>query len=145
MSARAEPVARSERFVRKLLAPDLTFVGAARIIAAFTLAFVVAAGVLIRYLDHATYPNVWLGMWWSMQTITSVGYGDVVPHSVAGRLLAALLMINGIALLTVVIAATSAAFVEGARRRAERETLIHDPVLAELKRISARLDELERP
>ncbi|MFT3715481.1 MAG: potassium channel family protein [Gordonia sp. (in: high G+C Gram-positive bacteria)] len=44
------------------------------------------------------------GLWWSITTMTTVGYGDRVPETVTGRLIAAVLMISGIALLGVVTA-----------------------------------------
>ena len=49
----------------------------------------VASGVLIRFVDHHDFPNVWLGMWWALQTVTTVGYGDVVPTQLAGRIVGA--------------------------------------------------------
>jgi voltage-gated potassium channel len=134
---------RSERFARRLFRPGLTVMRAARTIALTTLVIVAAAGVVIHWVEPETFPNVWLGLWWAVQTVTSVGYGDVVPHTVAGRLVAVVVMLNGIALLTVVIAAISASFVEGARRRAEGAANVNDPILAELRRINRRLDRLE--
>src|SRR4051794_1795840 len=112
------PPAPYERWTA-LFGDVMTARQAAQIISAATAILVVGAGVLMRFVEPSTYPNIWLGMWWSVQTVTSVGYGDVVPRSVGGRLLALLVMINGIAFLTVVIATISAAFVEGARRRSE--------------------------
>jgi voltage-gated potassium channel len=103
----------------------------------------VIAGVLIRSTDSATFPSIWLGLWWAVQTVTSVGYGDVVPQTVAGRVIAVIVMLNGIALLTVVIAGISASFVEASRRRAEGQSHLDDPILAELRRINRRLDLLE--
>jgi voltage-gated potassium channel len=117
---------------------------AAQVIAAATAILVVAAGVVMHFVEPSMFPNIWIGMWWAVQTVTSVGYGDVVPSTVAGRLLALVVMINGIAFLTVVIATISAAFVESARRRQSEAHALDDPVLSELKRISARLERLEQ-
>lgn len=145
-AAHAEQEARTGHRLRRLFLADRTLTArrAAQIIALVTLALVVAAGVLMRYVEPSTFPNVWLGMWWAVQTVTSVGYGDIVPTSVAGRLLAVLAMINGIAFLTVVVATISAAFVETARRQAESRRLLDDPVTAELKRLRDKLEEIER-
>lgn len=129
---------------RLLTGGPLTAQRAARVIALVTLLMVVACGALIRVVEPSTFPNVWLGMWWAVQTVTSVGYGDIVPTSVAGRILGVIVMINGIAFLTVVVATISAAFVETARRRAESRRLLDDPVAAELKRLRAQLDEIEQ-
>ena len=43
----------------------------------------------MRVLDHKEYPNIFIGMWWAIQTVTTVGYGDVTPKAVAGRIVAA--------------------------------------------------------
>jgi voltage-gated potassium channel len=41
-----------------------------------TAAIVVGAGVLICLIDGEEYQNVWIGMWYVLQTVTTVGYGD---------------------------------------------------------------------
>lgn len=77
----------------------------------------VLGGLLMRLTDPDTFPSVWTGLWWAVQTTTTVGYGDVVPESTAGRLIAALVMLVGIGFITVTTAAIASAFVEAARRR----------------------------
>jgi voltage-gated potassium channel len=58
---------------------------AASVIVVATAMVVVGGGVLIRVLDHSEYASVWVGMWWALQTVTTVGYGDVTPkHWPAG-------------------------------------------------------------
>jgi voltage-gated potassium channel len=97
-------------------------------------------------------------VWWTLTTISTVGYGDRYPVTVEGRLVAATLMVAGIALLGVVTASIAAWFVENVRRTGEQvseevEEVSTDvevtraqlaDVLAELRTISARLDALER-
>jgi voltage-gated potassium channel len=97
-------------------------------------------------------------LWWTMTTISTVGYGDRYPVTVEGRLVAVSLMVAGIALLGVVTASIASWFVENLRRagaavereldevsadvdRAEAQLAA---VLAELRAINARLDALER-
>ena len=58
-------------------------------------------------------------MWWALQTVTTVGYGDVTPSRFSGRIIAAFVMLEGIAFLTIVIAAITSTFV--ARAAEERE------------------------
>ena len=45
---------------------------------------VIVWGVLEHLVDKQTFPTVWLGMWWALQTVTTVGYGDVVPENTWG-------------------------------------------------------------
>lgn len=93
------------------------FVGAWRAVALITAAVTVAGGILVRITDPDQFGNVWDGMWWSIQTVTTVGYGDSVPTTVAGRIVAAVVMIGGIGFITVTTAAIASAFVEAARQR----------------------------
>ena len=72
---------------------------AAYIIVVLWLAAVVIWGVAEHLLDEDTFPTVWLGMWWALQTVTTVGYGVVVPQSVVGRALASVLLLGGLAFL----------------------------------------------
>ena len=105
-----------------------------------TSTLVILFGVLMRLLNHSEFPNVWLALWWSLQTATTVGYGDVVPHDPVGRVLGALVMIIGVAFLSLVTAAIASTFVvtdPEAERRGEE-------VADTLRRIEERLDELAR-
>jgi voltage-gated potassium channel len=80
-------------------------------------------------------------MWWALQTVTTVGYGDVVPASDAGRALASFLLLGGLALLSVVTAVITSSFV--ARRQQELQDDANDPVIARLDALGTRLDGIE--
>jgi voltage-gated potassium channel len=73
--------------------------------------------------------------------VTTVGYGDAVPTSTGGRLVAVLVMVLGIGFLTVVTAAITSTFVEAARERMQVGG--SKPLEAKLDRIDARLDAIE--
>jgi voltage-gated potassium channel Kch len=90
---------------------------AASVIVTTTALIVVGGGILIRVFDHHEYPTVWVGMWFALQTVTTVGYGDVTPKDPVGRIIASLVMLEGIAFLAVITAAITSTFVA----RAERE------------------------
>ncbi len=60
---------------------------------------------------------MWVGMWWALQTVTTVGYGDVTPAHVSGRIVGSVVLLYGIGFLTITIAAITSTFVT----RAERE------------------------
>lgn len=113
--------------------------GAASTIVVLTGSVVVIGGVLIRIFDHQEFSNVWVGMWWALQTVTTVGYGDVTPAHLSGRLIAGFVMLEGIAFLAILTAAITSTFVA----RAAKE---HDAAEArgELEKIEARFDELDR-
>jgi voltage-gated potassium channel len=98
---------------------------------------VAVAAVAMWLVDRKDFPNIWLGLWWAVQTATTVGYGDVTPKTVAGRLIGAVVMLQGIAFLAVVTASITSTFVA----RAQRE-LGEVPPGAEA--LTARLDEIDR-
>lgn len=50
------------------------------------------------------------GLWWAITTVTTVGYGDLVPVTPAGRTIGALLMVGGIVMFWLVMALITAAF-----------------------------------
>ena len=58
-----------------------------------------------RYQHGATINSFGKALWWSITTVTTVGYGDVYPVTNTGRVIAVLLMISGISLVGVVTAA----------------------------------------
>ena len=129
------------RLVNFLSRKPLTGPRAAWIIASVTVSMTVISGVLIHFTDKKNYPDIGDGLWWAIQTVTTVGYGDLVPASTTGRFVAALVMVVGIAFLTVITAAISSVFVESARRRFEATKT--DTLSAKLDQIGTRLDMIE--
>ena len=116
--------------------------GAARVIVSATLVVVVVSGALMRVLDPHEYPSVWVGMWWALQTVTTVGYGDVVPSRPTGRLVGAFVMLEGIAFLAIITAAITSTFVARATREHEESEAKEES--SDTARIDARLDALDR-
>ncbi len=117
---------------------------AAGVIVTATALVVLGSSVLMRVLDHSEYPNVWVAMWWALQTVTTVGYGDVTPKHPSGRLVGAVVMLEGIAFLTITTAVITSTFV--ARAQSERSDVEHAEnaeVLARLDEINERFDRLE--
>ena len=96
---------------------------------------------MIWLVDHDEFPNLGTSLWWSLQTVTTVGYGDVVPQATSGRLIGAVLMLQGIGFITVVAAAVTASLIEQARGR--REEPEEQVLAAQLDRIEARLAAIE--
>jgi voltage-gated potassium channel len=129
-----------KQFARFLSKPP-TVRAAARIIVVATASVVVLGGILMRLLDHQEYDNVWVGMWWAIQTVTTVGYGDVTPSALSGRIIASFVMLEGIAFLAIVTAAITSTFVARATKQLQAG---RDDEMTELRRIEARFDELDR-
>jgi voltage-gated potassium channel len=136
------PIRRRERWLeRHIERTGLRPRDAAYLIATFWAIAVVVFGVVERLVDPKTFPSVWLGMWWAVETVTTVGYGDIVPNQTAGKIIAALLMLGGLSLIAVVTAAITSGFVSRTadRRRAAGE----DPVMQKLEAIAAELQDVK--
>jgi voltage-gated potassium channel len=81
--------------------------------------------------------------------VTTVGSGDVTPKNPSGRIVASFVMLEGIALLSITIAAIASTFVARAQREREAigdaaETEVDRRIEARLEGIDRRLDELAR-
>src|SRR5690348_6788412 len=88
--------------------------------AAYVIVTVWSVGIivfgLIEYLvNREEYGTIWLALWWAVQTVTTVGYGDAVPSNTAGKLAGAVLMLGGLSLYAVVTALITSAFVARTR------------------------------
>ena len=81
------------------------------------------------------------GIWWALTTMTTVGYGDHVPVTASGRVVAALIMITGVAVLGAVAAVVALIFASDVANREERILEAEGRTLE--ARLEARLDELD--
>ncbi len=132
---------RIERRLDKWIARATTPKAAAVVIATVTTVMTVATGLLMTVVDRDSFPSLGGGLWWAIQTVTTVGYGDHVPESTGGRLLAALVMLLGIGFITVITAAITSTFVARSGRQAQARN--GDPSGEQLTRIDERLERIE--
>jgi voltage-gated potassium channel len=135
---------RLERRLDRAVDRATTPRGAAIVIASASTVITVVAGLLVTVVEHGTYPSIGTGLWWAAQTVTTVGYGDNIPTSVAGRLVAVLVMFMGIGLLTVVTAAITSTFVAHARRVDQTPSDVETAMVDQLRQLASRLDGLDR-
>jgi voltage-gated potassium channel Kch len=132
---------RFERRLDKWIARATTPKAAAAVIAIAATAMTVGTGLLMTVVDHDNFPSLGGGLWWAVQTVTTVGYGDHVPESTGGQLLAALVMLVGIGFITVITAAITGTFVARLARQPQAES--GDPSDEQLRRIDERLERIE--
>jgi voltage-gated potassium channel len=115
----------------------LTIVRAVRLVASVALTLALVAAVLERLVDPAM-GDFGDALWWAVTTVTTVGYGDVVPESTPGRVVAGVLMLAGVSAIPITTSLVVSVFVtriqaqQHARDAAERAELI------------ARLERIER-
>ncbi len=101
--------------------------------------FVVLAGTLISIIDPAI-DTPWNGIWWALVTITTVGYGDLVPISPVGKLVGAFLILMGIGLFSLLTASFSVYFLS----KEEEEVIDKESeLLRRIDRMESRLGRLE--
>jgi voltage-gated potassium channel len=124
------------RVRRKGLRPRV----AASVIALLWLIAIVIFGVVEFLVDRESFDTVWDGMWWATQTVTTVGYGDVVPQQTAGQVIGAVLMIGGLSLFAVITGVITSMFVTASQEhRGDR-----DPVIGRLDHLAAEMDALRQ-
>jgi voltage-gated potassium channel len=131
-----------ERRIDRFLREPPSVRNAAGVIVVATAIVVAAAGGLIRLLDGEEYPTIGLGLWWAIQTVTTVGYGDIAPSQAAGRLVGAAVMLYGIAFIAIVTAVITSTFVARATRETAAEHAQEE--LSDRELMERRFDELER-
>jgi voltage-gated potassium channel len=138
----------SRAFVRFQRNPSSVRYAAAAIIATIVV-LVVAGAVLVRLFASDEYPDFGEAIWFTLQTVTTVGYGDNTPVSGGGRFIASFVMLVSIGLTTVITAVITSMFIRSVSR--EREEDAQRAVTESLTRIEAalaaaqeRLDRIDR-
>jgi voltage-gated potassium channel Kch len=102
----------------------------------------VVAGLLMTIIDREEFPSIGSGLWWAVQTVTTVGYGDHVPEDVPGRIVAALVMLIGIGFITVITASITSGFVARWQQEQSRDGS-NAPSAEQLRSIDERLARIE--
>ena len=102
---------------------------------------VMIAGALARLVEPEVFTSIGLAYWWAVVTVTTVGYGDVVPESTGGRLVGTMLMLTGLGLIPTLTSVTVAILV-GKRTRSQQEQLDRQGkhLVFALERVEAPLD-----
>ena len=118
-------------------------------IIAGTLSVVISSAIAMRLLDPSEYQSYGKGLWWSIQTVTTVGYGDATPVHVSGRVVAAIVMLWGTGYLAILTATITSTFVARAefeyrRREAASEEASDKQLAIRLDDLDARLERIEQ-
>jgi voltage-gated potassium channel len=117
-------------------------------LAGATFALALVAGLVMTLIDEKDFPNFGLAVWWAIVTLATVGYGDVVPTTVLGRIVGSAVIILGVTFLAFLTATVTSLFVssdqDAARERELAEREAADKELRELlKRLEERLSAIE--
>ena len=77
---RVDEETKLERRLDRMLARATTPRGAAVVIATVSTSITVGAGILMTVADRENFPSIGSGLWWAVQTVTTVGYGASAPQ-----------------------------------------------------------------
>lgn len=121
-------------------------------LAASFLALALAGAIVMRIADPHNFPSLGLAVWWGLETVTTVGYGDVVPTTTAGKVVGGVEMTIGISLISLLTAAVTSTVIQRgelsaqADERADRERntrTILDALAQDRAAVDKRLDAIE--
>lgn len=81
---------------------------------------IIIASSLLYFAEHQAQPRVFssipASIWWAVVTVTSVGYGDMVPITILGKILSGIVSLCGLALLALPAGIITAGFLEETRK-----------------------------
>jgi voltage-gated potassium channel len=109
----------------------------------FMLAAMMAAALVVHFLSPKAFATFGDEVWWAAQTVTTVGYGDVVPATSGGRFIGGIVMFVSVATVSLVTAVVTAGFVAYQQRRLSGEVERYQHLRDALERIEKRLESLE--
>jgi hypothetical protein len=132
MSTRTE---QDRRRVRHWM-ERLTLFRVIRTIVILATILVITGGILVRLIEPKTFTSIGLSFWYAVTTVTTVGYGDIVPHSTAGRLVGTVLMLAGVSLIPLVTSVAVSILTT------KRTQVLYEAQDERLTRMEARLDQL---
>src|SRR6478735_1413351 len=151
LNTKAERSSLIERRVQRIANARSVTIGLA---ATFVVLAVVGAAAM-RIADSDNFPNMGLAVWWALQTVTTVGYGDVVPTTVLGRVVGGIEMVLGVSFIAFLTAGVTSTVIqrreagtaadERARREREVQTILDalDQTTQAIAGLDARLAQIE--
>ena len=110
---------------------------------------------MIRIVDPDDFPSLGLAMWWALQTVTTVGYGDVVPTTAVGHVIGGIEMVLGISFIAFLTAGVTSTVIQRGSAEAQADQRAHDEANAKaildalvetrqaITELDARLDGIE--
>jgi voltage-gated potassium channel len=122
-------------------------VASGRIIPYLVLVMFLVAGTgtaAVEILSPKSFQSLGDAAWWSATTVTTIGYGDVVPGTSGGRVIAVFVMFASVATVSFTTAVVTAAFVGYQQRRLSQDVQRHGELVERLTRIEEKLDTIEQ-
>ena len=120
------------------------------LLAAVSVLFIVMvfAATGIYYIEHSVQPeefsSIPAAMWWSLVTLTTVGYGDVVPITPLGRVFGGLITLLGVGLYALPAGILSSSFTAQLQRRRDRFREVVEAAISDGKLTAHETEHLEK-
>ena len=117
-------------------------------LALVTLGLGLLGGFVVTLIDKQDFPTFGDGVWWTIVTLGTVGYGDIVPHTAWGRVVGSLVIVFGVTFIAFLTATVTSAFVateeqEARAREREREERSEAELRELLRVLKTQLDVIE--
>ena len=107
----------------------MTFVGLA-----------LGGAVAIRFLDEESFPSFGIAVWWALQTVTTVGYGDVIPAGSTGKVIGGIEMVLGVSFISFLTAGVTSAVIQRSQDKRHEEERVRE--IQDLQRLVETLGEI---
>lgn len=141
----SDPVTGERRSIVRFLAHPASLLLGSLTIITVTAATVLLGALVIYAFDETEFDTYGQALWFTLQTATTVGYGDVTPQRAVGRVVAASVMLVTLGLLTVLSATITSSFVQRGTRA--KTQLNHDEIITAIAQLQTELlalrDQLE--
>jgi voltage-gated potassium channel len=117
-------------------------------LAAVTFILALASALLMTLVDDKDFPNFWVAVWWAIVTLATVGYGDIVPTTVLGRVVGSVVILLGVTFLAFLTATVTSYFVSTDQEAAkalelERSEAADRELRESIERLEQRLASIE--
>ena len=89
------------------------------------LGLALVGAIVIRLADGQNFPSLGLAVWWALQTVTTVGYGDVVPTSDVGRVIGGIEMVLGVSFFAFLTASVTSSVTQRMGASAQLDDRAH--------------------
>jgi voltage-gated potassium channel Kch len=132
------------RQITRFLEGPASVRNAIRVIVVATVSATILGGLVIWLVDRKDFPSVGDGLWWSVQTVTTVGYGDITPKNTVGRLVGSVVLMYSVAFISVLTAAITTSFIDRVSADRQRDRGEMATLLAKLEEIASRIDRLDQ-
>ena len=106
-----------QRAIARFAEDPASLRNAVAVMIVITVGIVFVGGLIVWLFDRQDFPDLGSALWYTLQTVTTVGYGDKVPTTEIGRLVGASVMVVAVALIAILTASITSVFVEAAQRR----------------------------